>query len=66
MEDELNMTVAKKKLGDDPVYPGQGVQLPPVILGSLGNDPTKKTVSNVTCISPQTHVPFIKILSKLN
>ena len=50
MQNDLNMSVVLKELGDDPVYPGQGVQLPPVILASLGDDPTKKTVSNVTCI----------------
>jgi hypothetical protein len=41
----MGITVEKRDLGKDPVYPGEGVKLPPVILASLGNDPTKKTVS---------------------
>ncbi|CAB4004499.1 cytosolic non-specific dipeptidase [Paramuricea clavata] len=44
MEKDLGMTVTKKDLGDDPLYPGEGIKLPPVILASLGNDPTKKTL----------------------
>jgi hypothetical protein len=45
MEKDLGMTVSKKDLGYDPLYPGEGIKLPPVILASLGNDPSKKTVS---------------------
>lgn len=41
---QLGMTVEKKDLGNDPLYPGEDIKLPPVILASLGNDPTKKTV----------------------
>ena len=41
----MGMTVEKRDLGEDPVYPGEGVKLPPVILASLGTDPKKKTVS---------------------
>ena len=44
MENDLGMTVEKKDLGNDPLYPGEDIKLPPVILASLGNDPTKKTV----------------------
>ena len=45
MENDLGITVEKRDLGYDPVYPGEGIKLPPVILASLGNDPAKKTVS---------------------
>ena len=41
----MGIEVAKRDLGDDPLYPGESVKLPPVILASLGNDLTKKTVS---------------------
>lgn len=44
MENDLGMTVEKKDLGNDPLYSGEDIKLPPVILASLGNDPTKKTV----------------------
>ena len=42
----MGMKVEKRDLGDDPLYPGEGVKLPPLILASLGSDPTKKTVRN--------------------
>ena len=41
----VGIEVTKRHLGDDPSYPGESVKLPPVILGSLGNDSEKKTVS---------------------
>ena len=44
MENSLGMSVELRDLGLDPNYPDGDVQLPPVILASLGNDPNKKTV----------------------
>ncbi|XP_046849138.1 cytosolic non-specific dipeptidase-like isoform X2 [Xenia sp. Carnegie-2017] len=44
MENSLGMSVDLRDLGLDPNYPDGDVQLPPVILASLGNDPNKKTL----------------------
>ncbi|XP_046849143.1 cytosolic non-specific dipeptidase-like isoform X2 [Xenia sp. Carnegie-2017] len=44
MENSLGMSVELRDLGLDPNYPDGDVQLPPVILASLGNDPNKKTL----------------------
>ena len=50
MQNDLGITVEKKDLGYDPRYPGENIKLPPVILASLGNDPTKKTVRKLHII----------------
>lgn len=41
---ELGAETTLRDLGSQPFPGGQSAPLPPAILGSLGNDPSKKTV----------------------